>query len=251
MMAPMEYRDISDNARKILPAFKAIASLVPYEEKGILYSEILFMLACLEGHAVRRVLESGRARGQSTLLLALALPQCEIVSIEFDPGSPDVAVAQKRLENCKNVTSLFGDAREELPRLLQKGDAVLIDGPKMFRAIRLALNLLASGKASQVFVHDVSPHTPERKFLDRFVPECRFSDKRDLAEITSLVDEAAVQMMPSDRRLDGFKGEYGYGFTLGCIPYVPGRSYRWLVVRAVCFDARMRFARKIARMRSR
>jgi len=239
----MDYKDISQNARNRVPSFQTIASAIAYEEKGTLYSEMLFMLACMERQNVRRILESGRARGQSTLLLARALPHTEIISIEFDEHSPDVTVAQKRLEDCKNATLLFGDARVILPGLVKVGDVVLIDGPKMFRAIRLALALLATKKVVQVFVHDMGPGTHERNFLDAYLPESRFSDSRMIAEITSVVDGSAQKVIPPHQRLDGFDGEYGYGFTLACIPYVPGRSYRWLLLMAILYDVRMRLMR--------
>lgn len=236
----MEYSDITSTARTLLPEFRSNISSIGYERKGILYSEILFMLACMKGITVQRVLESGRARAQSTLLLAKALPQSEILSIEYDPNSPDVPVATERLRGYSNVKQLFGDAREELPRLLEDGDVVIIDGPKMFRAIRLALNLLATGKTPFVFVHDVNPGTAERRFLDLCMPECRFSDSRMVAEITSAADESAKNMLPFNQWLEGFEGEYGYGFSLGCLPYVRGRSYRLLWVYAVGFDICMR-----------
>lgn len=240
------YHDIAERAKTHLSDFKTVSNNIPYEEKGVLYSEILFMLACLQGSKPRRILESGRARGQSTLLLARALPNTEILSIEYDEDSPDVPVAEQRLREYKNVQLLFGDARVMLPRLVQEGDVVIIDGPKMFLAIRLALVLLATKKVPHVFVHDVGKETPERRFLDWCMPECRFSDNRVVAEVTHAVDNDAVNLIPAHQRFNGFLGEYGYGFSLGAISYIPGRSYRLLWLASILYDLYGRVTRKFS-----
>lgn len=239
------YEEIAGTANKMLSEFGELIADVPYEAKGVLYSEMLFMLACLEGKDLSRILESGRARGQSTLLLARALPKVQIVSIEYHAQSVDVPVAEARLRGLGNVELLFGDARRLLPQLIVKDEVIIIDGPKMFRAIRLALSLLATKKVSQVFLHDLSLDTPERKFLDRHMPECRFSDARVVAVVTSKVDREAFASIPSHQRLDGITGEYGYGFSLGCIPYMPGRSYRFLWVIATIHDLIFRIKKKL------
>ena len=245
------YDQISARAASKLERFSALIKDIPYEEKGVLFSEMLFMLACLEEGSVPRILESGRARGQSTLILAKALPETPITSIEFNEHSPDVPIAVERLKGYTNVELLYGDARALLPKLIQPGSVVIIDGPKMFQAIRLALTLLRTGKATQVFIHDVSRGTPERAFLDLFMPECRYSDQRDVALVTQVVDAAAISHIPPHQRLDGFTGDYGYGFSLGCIPYVPGRPYGLLLVLAFIYDACGRVYRKLGRLMRR
>jgi predicted O-methyltransferase YrrM len=244
----LNYDQISARAKAKREAFSSLIEGIPYEEKGVLFSEMLFMLACLEEGSVPRILESGRARGQSTLILAKALPQTPIVSIEFNKDSPDVPVAIERLRGYENVELLYGDARALLPKIIQPGSVVIIDGPKMFQAIRLALTLLRTKHATQVFVHDVSKGTPERAFLDLFMPECRYSDQRDVAAVTHVVDAAALSHIPSRQQFDGFTGEYGYGFSLGCIPYVPGRSYGFLLILAFIYDACGRVYRKFGRL---
>lgn len=237
------YTQIAERARALLPEYLAKTSGIPYEAKGVLTSEVLFMLACLGEGFPGRILESGRARGQSTLLLAKTLPQTQILSIEYDEKSPDVAFAEARLSNEKNVTMLFGDARKVLPNILESGDAVIIDGPKMFRAIRLALSLLSTGKATHVFLHDVSKSTPERKFLDLFMREARFSDQREVAMVTHEVDMPDTHI-PEAQKIGGFAGEFGYGFSLGCLPYVKGRSYALLLMAAILFDVYSRVLAK-------
>src|SRR5262245_39644178 len=116
-------------ARASLEAFRARVASVPYERTGILYSEMFFLSVCAAAARPRRILESGRARGQSTLLLAIAFPELPVISIEHDPNSPDVPVAAARLQGRANVELRFGDATRLLPALAQPGDIALIDGP--------------------------------------------------------------------------------------------------------------------------
>lgn len=171
------------------PDVRRIASEIPYEQKGILYSEMLFLLACLGAKRPARIIESGRARGQSTHVLALMFPQSEISSIEFDETSPDCPVAAARLASFKNVQLLFGDSTRLIPSMLRDEDVVLIDGPKHFRAIRLALRLMATGKPAAVFIHDVDRSAPERDYLDRNVPGVLYSDEAEFVKAFSSLDE--------------------------------------------------------------
>lgn len=245
-----DYAHIAEKAKDRLASFSSVVAGIPYEEKGVLYSEVLFMLACIGDRPLKRILESGRARGQSTLLLARALPDTEIMSFELYKDSPDAPIAEARLREYRNVRLLYGNAREELPRRVAAGDIVIIDGPKMFLAIRLALKLLATKKVAYVFVHDVSKTTPERAFLDRFMPECRFSDNRTVAEVTHVVDHDAERVIPGPQRLGGFSGDFGYGFSLAAMPYVKGRSYRLLWAASILYDLCGRITRKFGRMLS-
>ena len=117
-----------------------------------------------------RIIESGRARAQSTLVLARLFPRALIVSLELGPTSSDVKIAAERLRESSNVDCRFGDSLLLLPKLVEAGDVVLIDGPKDFRALKLAFRLLRSGKPLAVFVHDLWPGSPARRFVDRYLP---------------------------------------------------------------------------------
>jgi hypothetical protein len=230
------YETLADRARRLVPDTRDWPRLAPYERKGILYSEVVFLLACLEGTRFNRLIESGRARGQSTLLLSLALPEHQLISIEIDPDSPDVPVAEERLRDRPNVTLAYGDARILMPKLIETGDVALIDGPKGFRSVRLALSLLGTGKVSGVFVHDLAVGTHERRFIDANLPEARFSDSRELAQVTNEADSSLVDVIPPHQRLEGFDGPFGYGFSLMYLPYRPDRRYRRLQRKAEVVD---------------
>ncbi|MEP6685484.1 MAG: hypothetical protein ABJB22_01795 [Verrucomicrobiota bacterium] len=102
---------------------------VSHEKKGIRSSELFFLYACVAGVEPERIIESGRGRAQSTLVLASLFPRTAIISIESDASSQDVEVAAERLKHHDNVDCRFGDSRRLLPELLRTGDLILIDGP--------------------------------------------------------------------------------------------------------------------------
>src|SRR5919109_2973416 len=138
-MSSLDIDAVARAAQAELGGWRTRVAGLPYERKGVLYSEIFFLYLCARTMRPARILESGRARGQSTALLALSFPEAAIVSFEHDARSPDAAVAAARLTPYRNVELRFGDATRELPAIARPGDVVLIDGPKGFRALRLAL----------------------------------------------------------------------------------------------------------------
>lgn len=135
----------------------------------------LFYVA-VKPFAPKQILESGRARGKSTLILARCFPESRIVSVEYERESENAPAAEAKLKTEANVDLLYGDSREILPNRLQIGDAVLIDGPKDFRALKLALDLLHTNKPCAVFIHDFPPASPQRKFVERNFPNAFFGD---------------------------------------------------------------------------
>src|SRR3984893_14662061 len=139
---------IAGSADALLPKYRDVISRIPPEAGfgGIWESEMFLFYAAVCPFAPKQILESGRARGKSTLTLARCFPNARIISVEFDRQSENAAAAEAKLKPYSNVELLYGDSREILPERLQTGDAVLIDGPKDFRALKLALQLLHTGK---------------------------------------------------------------------------------------------------------
>ena len=239
------------HAREFAGPFQRVVDGTDYEQKGILYSEMLFMAGCLGPPAPARILESGRARGQSTHVLALMFPASEIVSIELERRMPDAGVAEARLARLPNVRLLYGDSRALLPQLLRAGDAVLIDGPKHFRAIRLALQLVGSRLPRAVFVHDLDRGTPERRFLEAHCPGVLASDDAEfVAEFARL--DAKCWAAEAAQGVDWRPGGFGdgraasYGPTLACL--LPERVRAGLGPRArlELASIRQRLARRRA-----
>lgn len=229
----LDTASLSSAAARELAAFRARVAGIPYERKGILYSEMLFLFLCARHVAPRRILESGRARGQSTLLLSVLFPELPIISVEHDPRSPDVPVANERLKGRANVDLRFGDAMRILPAEVQTGDIVLIDGPKGFRGLRLAISLLATARPALVFVHDCGIGTTERAFLDARVPGVLYSDAAEFARVAHVLDDACQEYIPAERRFYPDRARATYGYGLACLSVDPRVSYRALYVRAL------------------
>lgn len=239
------YETLSSLGAREIERFRAVAERVPYERKGIPYSEmfLLFLGARLAGAG--RLVESGRARGQSTLLMSLLFPELEIVSVEYDRTSPDVTVAAERLAGRPNVELRFGDATAILPPLLRTGDVVLIDGPKGLRGLRLALHCLATRRCAAVFVHDLVLGSAERAFTERHLPETLYSDDSRFAAWSHVLDNACGEAIPTERRFQPDR-PVGYGFSLACIPAHSGRWYRTLGALALWYGLKLRLARRSA-----
>lgn len=220
----------------LLPQFERAAAQAPYEDKGVLFSEMFFVLASVAHLRPARVFESGRARGVSTWLLGACFPESQIVSVEFDEQSPDVPVARSHLQGVKNVECIFGDAQKLLPTRVQEGDVVLIDGPKHFRALRLAFRLLAEQRPAAVFIHDCHLGSCERDFLALHVPGAFYSD--DAAYVTS---HRHLDNKCWDLRKNFGSGDFpspglfrgrpsSYGPTFACLPGTAlpsGPRLRW------------------------
>jgi hypothetical protein len=205
------FKSLLDEAEILLPRYLGATEGLVHEKKGIRRSELFFFYALVAPGNPARIVESGRARAQSTLVLARLFPKASIVSLESDPASPDVKIAAERLRECSNVECRFGDSLLLLPNLVQAGDVVLIDGPKDFRALKLAFRLLAGGKPAAVFVHDLWQGSPARKFVDRYLPTALLSDDRQWVERYATLD-SRKRLPPSESS----SRPWAYGATLGC-----------------------------------
>ena len=171
-------KSVSERAADLWPEYREIISAIPPEagHGGIWESEMFLFYAAVKPFAPKQILESGRARGKSTLILARCFPDARIVSVEYDRQSENAPAAESKLKPHSNVDLLYGDSRQILPERLQTGDAVLIDGPKDFRALKLAIDLLRTEKPCAVFIHDFPPDSPQRKFVERNFPNAFFGD---------------------------------------------------------------------------
>jgi len=169
---------VAQRAERLLPEYQQIIANIPPEAGfgGIWESEMFLFYAAVKSFAPRQILESGRARGKSTLIMARCFPNAQIVSVEYERESENAPAAEAKLKNEPNVQLLYGDSREILPERLQSNDAVLIDGPKDFRALKLAIDLLHTRKPCTVFIHDFPPNSPPRKFVERNFPGTWFGD---------------------------------------------------------------------------
>src|SRR5213080_1903066 len=192
---------VAESAKALLPEYQQIIARIPAEAGfgGIWESEMFLFYAAVKPFAPKQILESGRARGKSTLILARCFPDARVISVEYERQSENAAAAEAKLKSCKNVDLLYGDSREILPQGLRNGDAVLIDGPKDFRALKLAIDLLRTGKPCAVFIHDFPPNSPQRKFVERNFPSAFFGDDPLFKRFQSLDSERDPRPNPQRR----------------------------------------------------
>lgn len=238
------WEQLLGEAELLLPPFLAATTGLSHESKGIRLSELFFFFASVAPFRPGRIVESGRARAQSTLVLAKLFPDTAIISLESDANSPDVAIAADRLRECCNVECHFGDSRRLLPEFVQPGDFVLIDGPKDFRALKLAFRLLRSGQPRAVFVHDLWLGSPARRFVDRSLPSALLSDDPAWVQRYATLDSnrPTPAFAPNDPRR-------AYGATLGRFE-AGAENYRLRLVHcsaAQGWDRILETARKISR----
>jgi hypothetical protein len=204
------WEELLAQAARVLPDYLAATEGLSHESKGIRRSELFFCYALIAPLRPVRIIESGRARAQSTLVFSLLFPDALIVSLESDPNSPDAAIAAQRLQDRDNVECRFGDSLVVLPELAGEGDMVVIDGPKDFRALKLALTLLSENKIHGVFVHDLWLRSPAREFVERHLPSAMMSDDSRWVEAYARLDSARPLppvFDPGKRR--------AYGATMG------------------------------------
>lgn len=189
-------------AQAVYPQYQQAIEDLPWTPRGVSYGDMLFAHAVIEDLSPPKIVESGRAQGQSTLILSILYPDTPIISVERKPDHPDEKIALERLKNRKNVDCRYGDARKVLPKVVGHGDAVMIDGPKGFRALKLIYRLLKHNGPSVAFLHDCGRGTAIRDYIERHCPGAFFADDPRFLERYGALDEARSSPPP----------------TLGCIP---------------------------------
>ena len=144
--------------------------------RGILKSEAFFARCLIGDSKPSQIIESGRAQGQSTLLLAKSMPHLKIISLEREYNHNDSQIAIDRLNGEKNVNCLFGDSRKIIPHLALDGDVVIIDGPKDMDALLLLLRICQKTNVSRALIHDAYQGSLLRSWLKSFRKNLLYSD---------------------------------------------------------------------------
>ena len=225
---------IFEKAKNIEASFKKVLDMSsPFEIKGILNSEMLLFAALIDLLDVRHVIESGRARAQSTELIARWLSEkannIRFDSIEFDKNSEDTVVAKKRVDSTGYSVGLhFGDAFRMLPELVGDNDSkklVLIDGPKGIDALALAIETLKDKNVEAVCIHDMHKDaTHIRGLIDNYWPSVFASDDKGFVDEFQYLDESCWQEHQKYKEFKGWgpyeragKSRISYGPTLVCL----------------------------------
>jgi hypothetical protein len=141
--------------------------------------------------------------------------------VELERNSADTKIVADRLRTRENVQCSFGDARVALPQLIERGDVVVIDGPKDFRALKLAFRLLRTGKPRAVFVHDVERGSAARRFLERHIPGVLFSDEEEFLRYYGFVGT----LEPRPPRGQPLSAAVVDRLREGAMAYLPGGSF--------------------------
>lgn len=128
----------------------------PYEIKGIFHSEMLMMCAIITYLMPEQVIESGRARGQSTEVLGRWTESRGIKfhSIESNTMREDFDIANERMKGI-DATLHIGDAFEWMPKLIgTKRTICLIDGPKGANMWKLFNHIRIIPSVMGIAMHD-------------------------------------------------------------------------------------------------
>lgn len=206
-----------------------------YEERGILHSEMLAVCGVCDALDIDVIIESGRCRGQSTLVLARYYEHSDrrIISIELERDE-NAEFAADRLAPYPNVELLFGESGRLLQGLLDRFAgrriALLVDGPKGIQALDLVQRAFSlSADVAAAFVHDMRIDTPQRAVVDQYPFRAFHTDDDDYRTRFAVLDDACLPA--PDREitahtwrpfLKGHEPIPGYGPTLGV--YLPRPS---------------------------
>jgi len=195
----------------------------PYEARGIPHSEIALIIDTCRQQGVEVFIESGRARAQSTYMLAKYLPDVEIHSVDARPDHPDEAFARERLKGFSNVSLYIGDGAQCLPAMVRQSaprpTAVLCDGPKGLFAVAVVERCFRHDHVRAGFIHDMRPidhgaPSPYRAAAQAVFSSALFSDAPSYVSTTRWMDAKVVlangPVGPDQERVFG-----SYGPTVG------------------------------------
>lgn len=219
----MKNKEIFEQGDEISSKFEKEIEGIEYQLRGVLNSEALLLAAITEAMDVELIIESGRARGYSTKILAEFFndnPKLEIASIDFDKYSKDAKYSEKEMAEYNNVSLLYGDAHQLAPALATKDCIVFIDGPKGDEALLLSIELLKNKNVKAVCVHDLHQSTFHRDICSMIFNNTFFSDNQDFVEKFSYLDKPCWEKLDSDKEQPYLrKGQEinSYGSTLGVI----------------------------------
>jgi hypothetical protein len=191
----------------------------PYESRGILHSEMALIIETCRRLGVEVFIESGRARGQSTYMLAKYMPEVEIHSVEGRPDHPDEAFARERLKGFGNVRLYHGDGATALPALVKQSaprkTAVLCDGPKGIFAVGVVEKCFRHPHVVAGFIHDMrrldhGGPSPYRAAAESVFKDARFSDDPALVAGSQWMDAKVLEANgPCGPEWEKVHGSYG------------------------------------------
>lgn len=176
--------------KKYSKNFEFYIKNINIQARGMTKSEMLLIYSIIKELNINLIIESGRARGFSTLALAKSLNQKKynIISIDFDKYSKDVKYSEKILQPYNNVKLIYGDSRKLIPKYIKKDCVILIDGPKGEEALFLAIKLLKNKKVKAIFIHDLTKKVFERNIAETIFKNIYFADDKNFIKNFSYLD---------------------------------------------------------------
>jgi len=237
-------RYVNDVAKKYVNAVDWLS--LGHETRGILNSEMLAVITMIKEAKVDVVIESGRCRGQSTVVLAEALKNTDIKVISIELLRDENAVfSEKRLASYKHIDLLYGDAKKiiqrELAKYRDKNVAILFDGPKGKDAYEIFAKCIYKNKNIVVgFFHDCRKSCGRNTNISRdeiynYFDRLFFTDHADYVEQFKEIDKFSivekVAITPDSWRpfYKGWDRIGSYGPTLAVVFPTERDRYRWLI----------------------
>lgn len=137
--------------------FLDVCEQIPYEKKGIFYSELWAFTRFCQDFGIQTIIESGTYHGFATRILLKAF-NGPIVSIDRN----EVAFSSSRFTN---LLLLIGESEELIPIVVEKAKdkriGILIDGPKGPPALALKDQCFKFPNVVLVAIHDLLPGNGE------------------------------------------------------------------------------------------
>src|SRR5438477_11747727 len=95
---------VAERADALLAQYREMIGSIPPEAGfgGIWESEMFLFYAAVNPFAPKQILESGRARGKSTLILACCFPHARGITVEYERQSETASPPYANLKSCKN-----------------------------------------------------------------------------------------------------------------------------------------------------
>lgn len=193
--------------------------------KMMWYSELFIFAQLCEMLDCSTIVESGRARGFSTEVLAEYSEgtNMNIISIEVREGTENADVAERKLSEYDSVDLRYGDSRTILPEIVDESTGVLIDGPKGDDALKFALDLLDTESVPCVGVHDLHKEVFYRDLSEILFNHRLYTDSGYLVDRFQQYDESYFEWKNKNTPADIEVGPYkkngvesaSYGPTLG------------------------------------
>jgi len=215
---------VVEHAREHSDRFQRAVDETSPDRYMMWYSELFLFASLCELTDCDQVIESGRARGVSTLVLSKYFEGSDtnIISIDNRPHSEDAEYAEERLADADNVTLQYGDSREIVPGNAGPKTGVLIDGPKGNAALRLGLDLLGD-EVPFVAVHDLHRDTFYRDLSELLFEHRLYTDDETIVDEFGRYDEPYFEWYNSAPETEVEAGPYlkggersnSYGPTLG------------------------------------